>query len=766
MASLVNAVITPVVKWPWRLINLPVHFVLVITGVKKRRHYKLPVAGLEQSRAQGILFTLRRAATNAEEEGIAHDWLIGWQLATVASVRLLHELDEVQANLQFWTRRVKGGSHFWFMLLQQGPRGFYRRLKQLLTIRHGDIAEAVPFLSEAEMVEKRVLVFRLLRTALCEALAHVQHAGMLLYLKEASRPNSTGSPIGSDAGVVSLSSEAEEGLFERASRAVHEAMDEIVMAFEHLQTSAHAALSVPETQSLAHMSENAGREASLLSQTVAKVLRLPNLRAILSRQQLAGAEAEGTAGAGGAAAGSAAGERGVAGSSKEISQGGGGSRTGGKGAASGGTFRSSKSLHEAQERVREVLGLAGAEGVQNAGSWAVLLPPPAAAASAFVAELAARQAARRLRRRRVVELPKWILMPSELQQHWIRYTLVSAGVGYVSFFLYRHSRLSGSPDLENWALQGVEAVRGALRENVVKPLAQVKDELFNTFRRRPTIVSMEEFIQDKDSLQRMLDDFKTDLVRRKGPGALPTLPAPPPAGGSSNGSASGGSVAAQGTGSGVTEAAVPGSGEVVPLNPPAELEGMQLVMRCYEQELKKPVRNLINGELARSLLIQVQKMKLDTESAMLELDQILRANELSISLVAAVPSFLFAGATLYYIGSLLTPTPPDPRTEAVPCRLGMVEVSRALEKLCREKEEGQEGPCENEGWFYYCLANEYEEAQQLFRRHTTLLSGGSSRSEWPALQADLIDLATPASVKQRMRSAKRMMRAYGVFHQF
>jgi len=43
-------------------------------------------------------------------------------------------------------------------------------------------------------------------------------------------------------------------------------------------------------------------------------------------------------------------------------------------------------------------------------------------------------------------------------------------------------------------------------------------------------------------------------------------------------------------------------------------------------------------------------MKLDTESAMLELDQILRANELSISLVAAVPSFLFAGATLYYLG--------------------------------------------------------------------------------------------------------------------
>lgn len=48
--------------------------------------------------------------------------------------------------------------------------------------------------------------------------------------------------------------------------------------------------------------------------------------------------------------------------------------------------------------------------------------------------------------------------------------------------------------------------------------------------------------------------------------------------------------------------------------------------------------------------LQVQKLKVDTESAMLEMDQILRANELSISLVAAVPAFLIAGATLYSLG--------------------------------------------------------------------------------------------------------------------
>ncbi|XP_060170109.1 protein DGS1, mitochondrial-like [Lycium barbarum] len=45
----------------------------------------------------------------------------------------------------------------------------------------------------------------------------------------------------------------------------------------------------------------------------------------------------------------------------------------------------------------------------------------------------------------------------------------------------------------------------------------------------------------------------------------------------------------------------------------------------YEKELMHPIQNLLSGELARALLIQVQKLKLNIEEAMLELDQILRA---------------------------------------------------------------------------------------------------------------------------------------------
>ena len=66
--------------------------------------------------------------------------------------------------------------------------------------------------------------------------------------------------------------------------------------------------------------------------------------------------------------------------------------------------------------------------------------------------------------------------------------------------------------------------------------------------------------------------------------------------------------------------------------------------------------------------LQVQKLKVDTESAMLEIDQILKANELSIALVAAIPSFLIGGISLVSLWRWLSPKPVDPRWEALPCR--------------------------------------------------------------------------------------------------
>ena len=53
---------------------------------------------------------------------------------------------------------------------------------------------------------------------------------------------------------------------------------------------------------------------------------------------------------------------------------------------------------------------------------------------------------------------------------------------------------------------------------------------------------------------------------------------------------------------------------------------------------------------------------------MLELDQILKSNELSIALVAAIPALIIASLGVWGIARWLKPTPPDPRSEALPCR--------------------------------------------------------------------------------------------------
>ena len=55
-------------------------------------------------------------------------------------------------------------------------------------------------------------------------------------------------------------------------------------------------------------------------------------------------------------------------------------------------------------------------------------------------------------------------------------------------------------------------ILSSYRDHVVQPLLAVRDELFKTFRERPSIVSAEEFEAEKASLQRMLTDFRADTI--------------------------------------------------------------------------------------------------------------------------------------------------------------------------------------------------------------------------------------------------------------
>jgi nuclear-control-of-ATPase protein 2 len=691
--------------------------IVLIVGYRHRREFALPVAGLDEAKAQSIYFALKRAASTPDQERVASEWLAALQLLQVASARIFAEMDAIESNLQFWTRRLDAGRHFWFTLFHRGPVEFAKKVAQL--VRHGrrrqeggEVHPRDQGVSDAELVEKRVLIFRLLRAELSEAAASIQAAAALLYLqqeRQQSINDNGGASTSRGAGAAEIASQNEENdqdLFIKAHNSVESCMLAVSHAFRTLESGVHDTLDSQQAPDGA-----ATGDQRMLSQALGRVLGVIPLRRIWSKT----GEAPGTT----AVEATAAGDEALA---------------GGPGATA--TAAAASTTNDVMAAVQNAVGF---------------IPMSSPDMTVHIALAEARRAAVLLQRspRRLVPVPVWLEMPSQVQQNWVRYSVLGLAVGYGTIFIIRHSRLTGSHDLDNWIKAAAEGVRSAWAEHVIGPLERVRGELFNTFRRRPVIVSMGEYEADRDSLQRMLEDFKTDFIQRRG-----TAAALANRNTTSSGDSSGGGVD---TGVAVVEV------EDVQL-----LEGMELMMRSYEQELKRPVRNLVSGDLMRSLLIQVQKLKVDTESAMLEIDQILRANELSISLVAAVPAFLIAGVVLYSLGNAVTPTPPDPKREAVPARLAMIEVERALETLasCEEVNSEREGKvAEATGMFIFRLAVAYREAEELFKRHRGMF-GRENNSEWNNLRADLLELAAPAPAGQKLRTTARMMRAYAVYQQF
>lgn len=63
------------------------------------------------------------------------------------------------------------------------------------------------------------------------------------------------------------------------------------------------------------------------------------------------------------------------------------------------------------------------------------------------------------------------------------------------------------------------------------------------------------------------------------------------------------------------------------------------VLSRYEKQIQSPIKSIINGQLIRSILIQVQKTKVDVEVAMNGIDKMLQSQQLVFGLIAALPSF-------------------------------------------------------------------------------------------------------------------------------
>lgn len=70
------------------------------------------------------------------------------------------------------------------------------------------------------------------------------------------------------------------------------------------------------------------------------------------------------------------------------------------------------------------------------------------------------------------------------------------------------------------------------------------------------------------------------------------------------------------------------------------------VLRIYEAELKSPLKSAISGSLIRSLLIQIQKVKVDIAVAMRGVDQLLKSQQLLFGAIGIAPAM----GILYIVG--------------------------------------------------------------------------------------------------------------------
>ncbi|XP_023533779.1 protein DGS1, mitochondrial-like isoform X3 [Cucurbita pepo subsp. pepo] len=298
--------------------------------------------------------------------------------------------------------------------------------------------------------------------------------------------------------------------------------------------------------------------------------------------------------------------------------------------------------------------------------------------------------------------------PKKLTRHWLKYTCGAIGLSVCSVWLLQHSKLMGSNDIENWVREAHNSAAKFFKDHVQQPLISIRDELFATFRKRHKGIMDGQDVQlTTDSLRRMLHAFSEHTEGRK-----------------------------------FADAA-------------SDEEMFAKVMFRYEKELKHPVQNLLSGELARALLIQVQKLKLDIETAMLELDQILKANEINFAVLAALPAFFISLLLLMLLRAWYmqdTRAEGKGRAARLQRRLLVVEVEKAIMQYQSFVDQGHVKNAESSfGLLLYSLGRLYHASE----KHA------KATGEWLALRQDLLELGKPSlPTRDKLIIASRIERIY------
>ena len=193
----------------------------------------------------------------------------------------------------------------------------------------------------------------------------------------------------------------------------------------------------------------------------------------------------------------------------------------------------------------------------------------------------------------------------------------------------------------------------------------------------------------------------------------------------------------------------------------AEKFDMSIVEQQFEEEVKRPLRNLVMGELARIVLVNMQRLKVDMLQAMEETDAILKHQQLNFYIMATVPMFIIFGVSIWYLRRLL----PSSAPQIAIARANIIQNIREAERILNRSEGHYDGnnrtavlSSEDYGFLLLHLSKIEKELSNIPEH---LFEGASGFDVLRSFKDDLAEIESDKfSHVQKLRTIERMWRTY------
>ncbi|ORY63194.1 ATP synthase regulation protein NCA2-domain-containing protein [Pseudomassariella vexata] len=198
--------------------------------------------------------------------------------------------------------------------------------------------------------------------------------------------------------------------------------------------------------------------------------------------------------------------------------------------------------------------------------------------------------------------------PSRLVRYWLPATaLLLSSTTIFRIFVNRRQ------EILDWITDFGRTVQDFWLNWVVEPTRKVLATIRHDSNSEIAIMSKDSLKADRDSLERMVVDFALEN---------PTV---------------------------ATGASSLSESQVADIRAKVKEGDVTPILRAYEKDLRQPFMGAVRGDLVRTLLIQVQKTKVDLEIALSGIDSLLKSQELVFGFIGLTPGVLVSIGLVQYL---------------------------------------------------------------------------------------------------------------------